>query len=483
MPPAHARDLMRLRKNWLVLGLLGWPAGCALLFHAVPGMRQPNDFGNAFYLAAKAAWSGHLLYQGGGLLSGFVYPPPAVLLFAPFGLMPFREAQWAWYGFEFACAIGLAGILGASLARQGSRLAAGGIFMLAVASFAPVQQALWWGQPDLVTTMLTATVLAVVRDRSQLTAQRTRWVAAGVLSALAAAIKIYPIAVLLWGLIRRSWTFVVTGLITLALSLVVATGVFGVSGLGEFWRRITGAAGPNAMAVPYNFGLLGLGYRALTTNPYSTPLAHLNPATVKLIYLLVVLAAVGAGIGLLLPSRTWSMQHMALAGVAVLCLSPYLENQHLTLLLALLPSVAIWQAQQLRQQDCSELTVFWLGAMQVGVPTALSLLSFWASPTVQTRSTAGLIIGAAMAGAWLLHRRLLPLPHLMALLAASTGFLVLAAPRLLNLTTWWGVPIDPLHVLVGEARLYALLLLGLSLTVMVWLERPGSHLTAERRAP
>jgi hypothetical protein len=54
----------------------------------------------------------------------------------------------------------------------------------------------------------------------------------------------------------------------------------------------------------------------------------------------------------------------------------------------------------------------------------------------------------------------------------SAGFVLLGSPALSQISARWGVPMNRLHVLLGEAQPYALLVL-IAGVLLVSLPRPG----------
>jgi hypothetical protein len=140
----------------------------------------------------------------------FVYPPPALLLFAPFGLMPFDVANAIW------TFLGAAAILVVMARRTGSPRTLALLAMLLAPASVLVMVA---GQ---VTFLVAAAAVA------GLFCLKTRPVLAGVLFGLAGAIKpqamvLLPVALLA----TREWRALFASAATVALAVLASVAAFG----------------------------------------------------------------------------------------------------------------------------------------------------------------------------------------------------------------------------------------------------------------
>lgn len=152
----------------------------------------------------------------------FIYPPPALLLLLPLGTLPVRWAWVAWtVGMEAAalCSLWL-------WTRAGERLdprlawLVGAAFALGPATLVNLQESQinWW------VVAVTYLGLALVD------APRTRFVG-GLLIGTAAAVKVTPVILLPWLILRRRWTALAG-----ALCAGVGTSVAVLPWVGPAWQ-------------------------------------------------------------------------------------------------------------------------------------------------------------------------------------------------------------------------------------------------------
>ncbi|MHB1155516.1 MAG: glycosyltransferase family 87 protein [Phycisphaerales bacterium] len=109
-----------------------------------------------------------------------LYPPSALVLFSPFSLPPWREAQWLWLGVNLSA---MGAILICATAISGLRWGSTGQLLLTAGllAFSPFHTAITMGQPGIIVVALVMAGL--------LLAWRERDVAAGLLLGLAMAAK------------------------------------------------------------------------------------------------------------------------------------------------------------------------------------------------------------------------------------------------------------------------------------------------------
>src|SRR6185436_4588433 len=168
-------------------------------FYWTAGKRLLN--GEAIYSAAQLA--GPYAPQG---QDGFLYPPPFAALVTPLApLFPDADsANWVWsiLGATILVASVLAVWRSERLGERFPLLAGGGRWLLVAAAFAfpPVIGELVLGNVHLVLLgLLTLAWLGIRRGD-----ERGEWVA-GLAIGVAALIKVFPAALLLWFLLTRRW--------------------------------------------------------------------------------------------------------------------------------------------------------------------------------------------------------------------------------------------------------------------------------------
>jgi Glycosyltransferase family 87 len=207
---------------------------CALLMLAGTASKMPaqwhgRDFSN-YYESAWALRSGidpystnltpigaQLGLETGGLLHASE-TPPFLLCFEPLTKLPPRSAYWIWIAINFsALAIAMYLLLAhrRGLSGRTAWLLAGLILMSA-----PVAQNFYWGQSQLIVLALMAgTMRAMERDRDG---------AAGLLIAIAALLRAYPLLIVGYFVFRRKWravAFATAGIAAGAFLTVAALGL------------------------------------------------------------------------------------------------------------------------------------------------------------------------------------------------------------------------------------------------------------------
>ncbi|MHA7303569.1 glycosyltransferase family 87 protein [Pseudarthrobacter sp. MDT1-22] len=166
---------------------------------------------------------------------GFTYPPFAALLFAPMSLLPMR---WALVlhtisTITVGCALGVAVVrhlvTRGVMSRRHQTYAAYGIGAGAVLLLGPWQHTVALGQ-------INALLLALVAVDILWTSKRPKFLPQGVLTGIAAGIKLTPLAFLLFFIIKRDFASAVRLVATFA-STVALMWVFAPQVSADFWFR------------------------------------------------------------------------------------------------------------------------------------------------------------------------------------------------------------------------------------------------------
>jgi alpha-1,2-mannosyltransferase len=202
----------------------------------VAGDTLGYDF-KAYYAAATRVLDGQTAYDPAFAVAGpfglFFYPPTFVPLVVPFALMPEPIAVQAWIGLMI-----LASIL-ALLAMPVAGRTRWWLLLLAGLSW-PFVYNIKLGQVGPL--LLLAFALA------------WRWLDRpwlfGVAAAVGGAIKVQPLLLLAWALLRRRWTAVLAGVIALAVLATVAFVFTGPGAWPEFAAIVTRVSDP--IASPQN---------------------------------------------------------------------------------------------------------------------------------------------------------------------------------------------------------------------------------------
>jgi Glycosyltransferase family 87 len=156
------------------------------------------------------------------LHSGFWYPPPSMLLFAPLGLLPLRSALVIWYLVQAGFAVAAMWLLWRLFLRDQGLIGvvtAGAM----VAVLPPARSTAWFAQTNF---MLLVLFLLMIRDR-----EKKR---AGIFLAMGAIIKPYFLVLLGYFLIKKAYKTVAVAAAALLASLALSAVFFGLAPLESF---------------------------------------------------------------------------------------------------------------------------------------------------------------------------------------------------------------------------------------------------------
>jgi hypothetical protein len=230
---------------------------------------EPFDF-NVDYLASVAMGRGYgpyvsLLrpavmaeiageYHLAAYISPYYYPPLTAQIIMPFTLLPPGPAGYIWMGLTALALMAAAWILGKTLARP----YATSLALLVVMFFYPAHQTVAAGQINGL--MLLALCCAFYA------AGRQDEIGLGTGVAVAAMLKIVPLAHLAYLGWQRNWKAFAAGAVAVALLFVSAVPITGWKAITDFisvFLTIGAAAGPGAGQVVKNLALSGMiGYVA-----------------------------------------------------------------------------------------------------------------------------------------------------------------------------------------------------------------------------
>jgi hypothetical protein len=249
-----------------------------------------RDF-HAYYAAADAALDGRPFVGADSGYPGaaYVYLPITVLLFLPGAAVGGWQTAFAIQtAINAAAAVTLAALTVRIVERRGPSIAAvdrrllGAFVLLAAPSLA----VLGLGQVDtLVALALAGGFLAVERDREWL---------AGVAFGAAALVKLFPAALGLWLLYRRSWRAVAGAVATGLSGLAAGAVLFGVDAYRRYREVLAGRSRLDEFA-----GTVSPDFFAMSLH---RPLSQLFPELDPLLYLPIAA-------GLLLPPVAAAARH------------------------------------------------------------------------------------------------------------------------------------------------------------------------------
>ncbi len=224
-----------LAMLWLVVALYGWSLAKALK----QGDRR-IDF-SVYYLSALTARQGLDPYRAnfGALAKQFHFnikgiahatdPPTFVVCIEPLSLMGPRAAYWLWMGINAAM------LAAALFLLFGPQTGLGAGVALALAAFAilypPVADHFFYAQskiPILLALVLMARWMEAGYDA-----------AAGLMLALAGLLRLFPMLLLVYLVLRRRWQMLVYTAIWVAVGAIATVAVLGLASSLDFLRALT----------------------------------------------------------------------------------------------------------------------------------------------------------------------------------------------------------------------------------------------------
>lgn len=258
------------------------------------------------------------------------YPPLVAYLMVPLSVLPYDVARYVFFLLSLAAFAATAPLLVANReAGQRRTLVLAG--WAAVTLFYPVFRTLWLGQINAVLLFLCVLALHLVR-------RRRVWLA-GLLFAVAAHVKFFPLVLLPFFLVKREYRLLGTTLLFITVIAAISVAVGGL-GLHEMYFNKVLPQQYFAGAYFRNQGFSGFFDRLLTRNDCVPSLGHF-PRLAHLLSLaagLVVLAATYVSVGS--RSRAGSLHYdlgfAACFVAALLFQAKSYENHHVFLLPAFL---------------------------------------------------------------------------------------------------------------------------------------------------
>ncbi len=267
--------------------MLGAAAALYVARSVVPACRRGGKDVAAYYAAAEMLLKGGDFYDPAALRraglkrgadadrDGFGYPPLMALAFVPLNRLPFPAARCAWALLNQLFLVGVGALLCASIFPPGAeRLAAGYLFALVACCSEPVRAHLLAGQSNLLVLFLMCAGYWAFK--------RGRPTAAGCALGAAAALKVYPIALIAYFGWKRRWRLLAAAIVTIMLG--AAAGV-AAAGPAQTWRFVSQvlpaiASHPSDVTNPSNQSIYACFARLFTDNLYTEPVIN-SPARAR----------------------------------------------------------------------------------------------------------------------------------------------------------------------------------------------------------
>ncbi len=308
--------------------------GAALL------LRRPKTDFAIYHDAARALLAGRNPFE----VEGYIYLPSFALLMTPLGLLPYAAAALVWTALS-AAALTAAVCSTARIIGRGPN-ESWPLWLPLLCVLRPVDSGFAYGQANLIVLgCLLAGVAACLAGRE---------LRAGAWIALAAALKILPVALLAWFALRGSWRAVLAGgagvlLLTVFLPAATCGWERNLEWLGTWW---TATAGPflaggdtllEARPKPSGQSLMAATYRLLSDVP-ATPagdranLLDLSPATVDVVFGVALALLAGTTCAVLALGLRGRAESAGAPGAAailtfVLLAAPMIHKAHLVWLI------------------------------------------------------------------------------------------------------------------------------------------------------
>lgn len=299
-----------------------------------------------FYHAAQRLASGQPLYQPHGEL--YAYSPLFAIALRPLAHLSLAGAVKVWFCFSALC-LACSVFVYASAARMTLRDASLiGLMLLVGFRCWPTTMNFALGQANLLLLLLLCGMYWAD--------SRARWTIFAVLVAVAALIKIWMLAFLIYLVARRQWRAVALSAVLFAVSMAALFALVGWQEFGPFVQAGL-VTGRQVLRISVTHSLYGFALLHLRANSLMTPLVHGKWAFY--VFLALGAAAVGYGLALLwnrLPAFGAREARLALGlvAVSVLLLLPPCQNEYLVLCLP-----ALWTLLTLTETRGRHTALLW----------------------------------------------------------------------------------------------------------------------------
>ena len=215
-----------VRRPWYryapsLVGIIGATAVLVLVSHVRSlvrdgvGQADGDDF-HFYWQAGQRFFADHgTIYEGAHDLRGFLYPPPSIVLFVPFALLPQAAGAWTFRAIGIVAALLSVELLARIFETNGLRVSPRDQVLLGIVAIAmgPTYTNMVYGQ---VNTLVLLDCLAF-----RWLLDRRRPALAGAVLALGVWLKIYPILCLLWVVLWERRYDVRRALVGCAVALAV----------------------------------------------------------------------------------------------------------------------------------------------------------------------------------------------------------------------------------------------------------------------
>lgn len=240
----------------LALGGVGIGRFISLASHSL----DPPDFGTYYLASRMLEISPSAIYDGAALntlVSSdgprsallYWYPPCFAGVMRPLARLPYQQAVAVWLVLDSICLLG--GLVGLLVLTRwpGGRVGAA-VALALLLFFTPAQEAILLGQVSPILLLLSVLALLLLNQPER----PARAFIAGILLGVAAFIKVFPVVLLIYLLLRRRWLSILGGVLGGVICMLA--GLLWGGGWANTWTYFVELL-PSIYASGFTFGRLG----------------------------------------------------------------------------------------------------------------------------------------------------------------------------------------------------------------------------------
>lgn len=245
------KNLSERSRNFLLAFLL-LLLGTYFLWQVIPSIRGGMFDFNVYILAGeelRAGGSPYELQPTEGHPNQIFYPLIFVIVFAPLTLIPVSIAGYLWFTFSLVCLIAGSFFTYELVRKEGEKFSLNALSLLLIITFLfyPVWSNAKLGQTNSIFFCLVMISLLMVK--------RGRPTIAGVVIAIAAAIKFIPLIILFYAFTRRQFRYVFVGAGIFLLFQVIPA-IWYPEIIVDYWQRTVPLASSHGTSI--NISLVNL---------------------------------------------------------------------------------------------------------------------------------------------------------------------------------------------------------------------------------
>lgn len=230
-----------------------------------------QDTGSDFmqdYLSARLLLQGESIY-GRGITEAAnrmlgtagienFHPPPSALFFTPLALLPYRAAFWFWSAVSLVLYLVIVGTIGKNLSMDREKT----LLLQALLLFwYPFLSGLALGQSSMVIAFCIVSCWSFLK--------RKRGVLAGIMVGTACLLKLYPLFLLAFFAMRKSWRPLLSSLVVILAGSAATLAIVGPADIATYVLDVAQRDVREWGVFPLNISLTGFFYPLLIENGYA----------------------------------------------------------------------------------------------------------------------------------------------------------------------------------------------------------------------